>query len=621
MEIEARYLAIDWKSEGVARTIECAPVALKIETDGEGTGAIECTIFNDFHPWLGIRLGTGAEEVFPVFLTAQGQEVPMLRVTDPQAGGDWWLQNDGWDQIGKRHLSELQRSPGTYKIKVGDLVLQVENRLSAFGRADIQAYVDDFRGDLLWMILNDAAGATAAGKGATSGVELAEALEKMHAAAQRVLVSPAVTIRESEAPQLVAKVRPNTATFRDYLRNPLARHLPSRVFSESADIAENRYLRYMLEGCIKMAGAYIAASSGQLNFLERLAFQETERARCNLEMDTRHVDAEVFDQQTKEIEGKLNALAALNKSVCDRLRGVGRFPIHLGKRYGKDYSFFYTPQKGVGTNEKDQVDYRVVVFPRVLFEKILGCLHFCRNYTVIASAESRLEMAGTGKQFRRLILTEVYEVIPQTDALEKRAQKRRVLEKSNWQVRLSTNERRELKREAYAGKLRAEKAALKSKAISASIAEIERSERRLLKIDSELALLGVSSSSVFPTGMRFFSSPDYVACISAFKEISQLIECGGLDLSMLDEISSIGILHASEVYERWCLLKIFSLLVNDFKFEPEIAWQQKLVETSLASARNVSFEFFRDDLGMKVVLSCQSEMPSGRRPDFVLGKV
>lgn len=164
MEIEARYLAIDWKSEGVARTIECAPVALKIETDGEGTGAIECTIFNDFHPWLGIRLGTGAEEVFPVFLTAQGQEVPMLRVTDPQAGGDWWLQNDGWDQIGKRHLSELQRSPGTYKIKVGDLVLQVENRLSAFGRADIQAYVDDFRGDLLWMILNDAAGATAAGK-------------------------------------------------------------------------------------------------------------------------------------------------------------------------------------------------------------------------------------------------------------------------------------------------------------------------------------------------------------------------------------------------------------------------------------------------------------------------
>ena len=58
-EIEARYLMIDWRSEGVARAIEVAPVPLEIESLAEGGFIVECTIFNDFHPWLGIRLGSG----------------------------------------------------------------------------------------------------------------------------------------------------------------------------------------------------------------------------------------------------------------------------------------------------------------------------------------------------------------------------------------------------------------------------------------------------------------------------------------------------------------------------------------------------------------------------------
>ena len=168
-EIEARYLTIDWQSEGVARAIEVAPVPLEIESCTKGGFAVESTIFNDFHPWLGIRLGAGLEEMVPVFVTASGQETPLLQVADPRGGGFWWLRNDGWDHAGKRHLSELQRSPGIYNIRIGDVMLRVENRLSAFGRADIQAYVDDFRGDLLWMIMNDVAGATATGKGAGAG--------------------------------------------------------------------------------------------------------------------------------------------------------------------------------------------------------------------------------------------------------------------------------------------------------------------------------------------------------------------------------------------------------------------------------------------------------------------
>ncbi|WP_161893014.1 hypothetical protein [Pseudomonas juntendi] len=617
-EIEARYLAIEWQSEGVARTIEISSVALDVESLSEGGFAVESTIFNDFHPWLGIRLRPVGEEIVPVFVTALGQETPMLRVSDPQGGGIWWLQNDGWDHSGKRHFSELQRSPGTYNIRIGDVVLQIENRLSAFGRTDIQAYVDDFRGDLLWMIMNDAANATATGKGVGTGAELAEALEELHAASQRVLASPAVTIREGLASQPVAKLRPNVASFREYVRNPVARQLTGRVFDESADIAENRYLRHMLAVCLKMANAYVSAASQQLGFLDRLASQETERARRNREMEMRPVDPEVFDQQTKEIKWKLDALAALKDQPGDGAGRVGRFPIRLGKRYGHGFSFFYTPQDDLGVKAEDKIDYRVAVFPEELFEKILGCLHFCRNYTIIGSVESVLQKTNKGKQFRKLTFTSIHEVIPQTDSLEKRAKKRRVLEGNNWLVRLSSNERRELKREADAGQRRAEQSLRKKKVISSSVDEMGRGARRLAKIDASFDHLGVSSSSSFPTGMRFVSNPDYATCLSAFKKIRELMERGGLDLSKLEEINSVGILHASDIYEKWCLLKIFMLLVHDFRFEPEPGWQEKLIAISLSRASDVRFEFLRDDLEMKVALILQSEMLTGRRPDFVL---
>lgn len=370
--IEVRYLMIDWQSKGVARTIEAASVSLELEPLKDGKVVVESTIFNDFHPWLGIRLGSRFDSQVPTFVTASGQETPMMRVLDPLGRGYWWLRNDGWDYAGKRHLSELQRSPGTYNIQVGDVTLQVENRLSAFGRADIQAYVDDFRGNLLWMIINNCADATAAGRGTGPGTEFADAVKELHNASHKVLASPAVTIHEGQAAQPISKVRPNATSFREYARNPVARQLTSRVFESSADIAENRYLRHMLSVSIKASSAYVSAASQQLNFLEKLAIQESGRAQHNREMKGRSVDPGVFDQQTEEITRKLHEIVNFKHITDDNANRVGKFPITLSGRYYEKYSYYYTPQEGTSRNVDNGVDYRVVVLPAGLFELVSG---------------------------------------------------------------------------------------------------------------------------------------------------------------------------------------------------------------------------------------------------------
>lgn len=625
LEIEARYLMIDWQSEGVAREIKVAPHPLEVERDANDGLSVESAIFNDFHPWLGIRLAPTSEdavhalkELVPVFVTASGQETPMLQIADQLGGGHWWLQHDGWDHSSKRHLSELHRSAGVYEFRIGELTLRVENRLTSFGRADIQAYIDDFRGDLLWMIMNDSAAATASSTDAGAGAELALALKALHAASRRVLASPAVTIREGQAPQPISKLRPNTATFREYSRNPKALQLTGRVFNESADIPENRYLRHMLAVALKVAEAYVSAAIFQSDFLERLASQENKRALSDREMKMRPVDPEVFDQQTQEIKGKLHALVSFNDSLDDGVRKVGTFPILLRNRYYDDFAFYYERQNTNQTSVDAAVDYRVIVLPKDVFELVLSAHHFCKNLTLTGCAESALKTTGSGKQFRQLTFYSVHKISSPTNILEKRAAKRKRLEAQNWLVVLSSNELRELKREASIAERRAKLSLEKKSSISISIEEVMREAGRLKETDTALGSRGISPNSNFPLGMRFVSNPDYAGCISAFNKARQLIERSGLDLSKLDQINNIGILHVSEIYEKWCLIKILMLLMNDFRFEPELGWEEKLITSTLARSSNVKFVFLRDDLKIKATLTCQAEMPTGRRPDFVL---
>ncbi len=616
--IAARYLKIEWQAEGVARAVEAAIVPLELESHPEGGLVVETTIFNDFHPWLGIRLGSDFENCVPAFVTASGQETALLRIEDPHDGGWWWLQDDGWDAAGKRHLSELHRSPGAYSIHIGDVVLRVDNRLSVFGQADIQAYVDDFRGDLLWMVMNDAADASASGGGRDTAGEFAIALQQLHVASQRVSAKPAVVIREGEARMAVAKVRPKPATFIEYVRNPAARLLIGRVFDESADTAENRYIRHMLTVSINLAEAYASAAALQTEFLDRLAVQEIARAKRNREMDVRVVDPDVFDQQTNETARKLDALVSFRDDSEQGGGRFGRFPVRLSGRYGVGNSYFYSRQHVETGNQNSDVNFRVIVLPRGAFELVLSVHHFCPELTIEGDVISTEEETKNGKLFRQIKFTSIRSIEPQTDVLARKAAKRQRLEENNWIARISDVERRELRREASVGERRAEKALMKGVEASLALARVSRESRGLFKVDNDLAILGIARSSTFPMGMKFVSNPEYAACVSAFKKVTSLFERGGFDLSQLEALNRIGILHASDIYEKWCMLKIFMLLVDDFRFVPAVGWKELLVTSALSRESNVRFELSRDDISLEAILTCQAQTSTGRRPDFVL---
>src|SRR3546814_6950673 len=72
---------------------------------------------------------------------------------------------------------------------------------------------------------------------------------------------PAQEIRWVTALTSPARLRPNAATFRAAMRRPGARLYPGRAAEESADVAENRYLRGMVQHCRRLAQSVARSSS------------------------------------------------------------------------------------------------------------------------------------------------------------------------------------------------------------------------------------------------------------------------------------------------------------------------------------------------------------------------
>ena len=612
---EVRYLRIEWRTDGVARKIEAAPAPLAVERSDDGVFTVESTIFNDSYPWLGIRVNAHPE-IVPTLVTASGTETQLLRVKDPRDGSFWCISSDGWDSSKQQHFSELRRSAGTYRFQIGSEGLAVQNHIS--GESDVQAYVGDFRGNLLWMIMNDDAGASAAGSGVANGAQLVPILEAFYTASRKVLSAPLVAVNERRRRSPVSKVRATAETFREIAQKPFARQLTGRVFDESANTAENRYLRHILGLVIDWTRAWFMASSRQATFLDELAARESKRAEHSKSLTHRAVDPDVFDSQTADIARRIEALTSYRNETNDHKSRQRSFPISLGNRFGADHAFFYDRIDSEAGPTDQSVAFRVVVFPEHVFELIQSAMHLCRELVIEGDASSCVKSTKRDKRFRELTFSTVSSISPRVDVLAQRAAKRRHLKSTEWMVPLSSAEKQEIRREARTAELRAKRALEKREAMSSSIDSLRSTVGKLAGVDDGLSQMGVVRADVFPTGMTFVANPAYAACLSSFKMAADMFKRMGFDPTLLDGLEKVGILHASDIYEKWSLLKICALLIEDFRFTPECGWAERLVGVSIAGERNVVFGFRRDDIGVEVMVAYQFETREGRRPDFVV---
>jgi ribosomal protein L32 len=614
--VTANYLDIEWQEPGLARRVEVGPEPVEIEQADDGSLRLEVQIFPGDHAWLGLRLSGVLSRAKPAWNAPDGQRHPLIVVEDGD-GARWWVPALTWDDNSKRHLNAFYRSLGIFEIVIGKQRLDVVAVTHGRSRLLLEDYLHDFRDDLIWLVLGFDGIGTAA-NGIKADDLLATAIASFTSAFSRTAKHPAGEMREVTGESRVAKLRPNAATFRQHARTPAASQLPGRVAEESANIADNRFLRHMAAACIGLAQLFGQAAKRQADAMENRARIEADRAADYRQIKYQSVDPGLFDRQLTDLKERLELVEGWSEE--EPISGDQRqasFPIQLTGAYGKGVKQFFYVRSGHDQLD-DRARYRVVDLPRSLAASVFSILHFSKDYVFRGVAKSSMELDSNGNPFRMLKLKKVSRVEARTKAIENKQRKRIQLEKNKWYAPLKPKERAEYQQAARTAEVRRAKfREMADRAAGASTTLLD-SLSKLRQNDIGLQALGIGVSPEMPTSMRFSVQPDYAACLSAYRQVQMLAERSGLDEDALEGIERISTLHASALYERWCLVKILTILIADYGFLPPRGWQEQLIAAATGLPHSFSLALRHPELSFGALFEMQPLLRNGRRPDFRL---
>lgn len=627
MDVLAHYLEIDWESESTPRKVVVSTHSFEIEKAPDGSLLVEVSIFRDFAPWLGLHLSGPIADAEPVTLGAQGERTPWLKIPGYQ-GRDWWIPATGWSRKAGRHLAEMHRSFGTFEVEIcAKCRLVVEAVAPELDRAHAQDYLDDFRDDLVWLAVGQPTGA-AAQTGSDYSHALVKALADFTRAAGRVLEHPASEVREATALVPTVKLRPSSDTFRAAMRRPGARAYPGRVAVESADVPENRYVRGMVEHCRRLAHSIARASERHHGDHIARAQREKVRAEKLRAMDVVKVDQEIFDNQIAEISHVMDAICAWGPDPVTFGRRPREFHFEVGREFtetrnGPQELFYRNPGRDRAADFKDGIDFSVARLPEALHVLVMAGRRIDSGLTLtVAGDASVATFPHYNKVGRRAAFTHIAQVQVHSPVLQRRMTARASLEQNGWRRWLSATERKEIELQARTALSRAahlEQRARLSEAVRDSIHVFERDMGTQV---AEWERAGVGSTAMFPMGMRFAQNPIYAAALAAFHRVSELERQTGIGGDALDQLGSINMLHASAVYERWCLIKIIDVLMEDFGFAPQGEWVEHVIASACRAAghgdKGFSVDFRRADPEITACLEIEPMLDNRRRPDFRL---
>ena len=623
MHVLAHYLDIEWESEDVARRVTTSTYPIEIEAAPEGTLHVEASIFRDFAPWLGLRLSGPLALVVPTTISAQGDRIPWRSVTD-EHGGIWWIPSTGWNAQGSRHMSEMHRSFGSFAVELGPYRrLMIDAVALELDRAHAQEYLDDFEDELIWLAVGRPTGATGQA-GSNHGRSLVDALEEFTQAAGRVLHNPTCDIREVIELAPLARLRPNAETFRATMRRPGARQYPGRVAQKSPDIPENRYVRGMVAHCRRLAGAVARSSDRHQVQLAARAAREIARAAKLTATEEIEIDPIVFENQLANIRRHMDAIGGWKGDVASTVPANRQYRFTVGGEYwGGKGELLYRNVDVLARND-DGFAVSVLKLPGTLHELIAAAFRVDRaiQLDVVGQASVGTFHTHKGKRGRRATFDRVDRISARSLTLEKREALRVHYERSGWRRPISSKERTEYRSEARTAQSRAARFLERSDRGTEVHSRLRTVEAVLGRQGADWAGLGVGSSSTFPSSMRFIQNPTYAAVLAAFHRVVELERQAGIGADTLDRLGRINTLHASALYERWCMVKIVAVLIEDFGFEAQGDWVDQLVTSACGPDRpgmsRCSLEFRRSRPAMTARFDVEPVLANNRRPDFRL---
>lgn len=646
--LEICYLNIKWQDKNTVNRLNSGD-SLEIQKELDSNiFFIESVAFPQVYFYLGFHFDEKLKHT-PYFELADGKKEELICFESPNDHKKWWIQNSGWNKETKYYNSEIYRSMGTIYLVIQNKKLKIINNYLDFTVEELEHYLSDFKNDLWMLILDKDNPSKGNVEKQIPNFFQEETISLFHdfvETVKRTLQNPNILLSERQNILPIKKVKPVPKTFQDIIANPYRKFATSRDFFESYNTAENRYIHYCTDKILYLIIEINRIAISQMKSYQYKIRNEQNIKKTLLETREKLVDREVFEGEIQTLKNQLSNLDILLNNIKSN-KDPNAFPndikkckfipttnFILGKKYGKSRnSYFVLSINNLSINEflsqqgADEVKYGVLVLDDIISDEIdfsyseIQIAGFYNDAFKRSQANNNLfyEFLFKGISFIDFDI-QSYPKYKELNHKQQNLQSRKLyLEKQNWKIALSSEDRREYKKETKLVQKKIELLSFIHDQILSTSYHFPILISQLREICNFLTSHQVKKTPNISNSMVFIQNPNYANCKKVFENI---LKHNGIELSIFDamvKIDEIGLVNTSSLYEKWCFIQTIKVLKNVYGFTLESDWQAQLIKSVLAKENNILIKMSSSNTMQNIDLTFEKELyPKGSRPDIVV---
>lgn len=193
-----------------------------------------------------------------------------------------------------------------------------------------------------------------------------------------------------------------------------------------------------------------------------------------------------------------------------------------------------------------------------------------------------------------------------------------LLKKQNWERPLTSVENQKQDQEKNTLNKEIKRLFKEKLGIDDYLIQLKEIKQKIKKNIAKFEALGIKEDSHLPTSMTFIQNQNYYNIKKIYNNIKALLGINENLYSSILLIEKIGLIDLPTLYERWTLLKIISVLIYEYHFQPQDNWKESLIQQILKLKHDVKIEFKNDKLKKNILFYYEKKLNNGKRPDFVL---
>lgn len=629
--VDIRYLDITWNKNRSVLKIEESDQPVDLErVDQHWRGDTVTYPQKYFH--IGICI-TDKPLYEPYLKLASDETSPLMPIKVPGVDKTWWIQKGEWNKEYQNYGSTLYRTAGHVEISVQNEIIILDNHTANFSLEDLEYYLSDLKGKL-WMLMLDSKSASKASiQKETPSIFSADVVKlfgELASSFEAVIKKPHVMLTEIQEKLPKRSVKPVAKTFREIATQSTAKLLTSRSYKESYNTPENRFIHYLAFRSLYLLKAMGRLAGHQLNAMRDKAEKDAHWLREESERKAKVVDPSVLDSEIQAISLDSEVQKKkLSESSQREVRGFTTesapsqtYTVELAKSYGNSSTNYFVAMLN-GEDFKQKHDTYLVFSSNINFKEIFNT-EYLGGYElrITGAVRKTKEENSKGINYFELCFTKIHSIEIVNSPLEREIARlkssREQLENNDWIANLNRDELEGISNQAQIARSRLGLVEAALEQLSEFDSHIPSLISRVKKSVQFFKAHKVGQQQECPNSMVFVQNPLYATAKSLYKKVTNL---EGMDDSLLNSMMSIdeiGLVNLPNLYERWCLVQLIIVVSDNYQFQVQDDWQQKVIDAVLNNGKNVEVNFACERRQLALKLTYEKELDSGKRPDYVI---